>query len=636
MEKYCLLKEWIFAGPFQKDVSSLYENNYNIPQKPYLSALQEMEKKMPETLHACEGEKFELFGQSAVWEQLRLEETEKKVTVAGFGTFARAMVSCACCDIIAMEPGEYRFRFYTQGIAAIAVNGEKVYSCGELGFFSCTQTFTARLRAGNNRISVFLFNVHIHCVNSFALEIVDTGKWESRAPLAPLSSDRDTVLSLLASFYLNSSLSLDGEPIFLCTDRGIPNGFSWFLCRRDRFGRRGEPLESGTILKGRTEIPITSRRGEYILCVDYTDPSGIVLKGRPLSFESESLIRDLPNEGNEKRKRFLTETYTLLEYVEDREAVYQQLACLEAGRADLFREEEVMRSVRYVNARYDCADFAIHGVLRLYAKYGTSGIFSEMLLEEMKKCILSFQYAQDENGKSMMFMRSENHAMLFYSAEYLAGLLFPKEVFSNSGQNGLFHIQKGKAGAARWIREKGTWGFSEWHSNTYYEENIISLLDIWEFGEEYDPIHHQSKALLDFICLLIASHSLKGIMAVTHGRCYEKSLIYPILEGISHINWLLFGVPDRLVGRISMGAAALLSSGYQAPEVSKRLAVSDYAHKDGAVSAAWDRRCELLCLPDKALHGLRDSSVPRRGEGDTGKSRAGTAGGEDPRFCKLL
>ena len=140
----------------------------------------------------------------------------------------------------------------------------------------------------------------------------------------------------------------------------------------------------------------------------------------------------------------------------------------------------------------------------------------------------------------------------FYSAEYLAGLLFPKEVFSNSGQNGLFHIQKGKAGAARWIREKGTWGFSEWHSNTYYEENIISLLDIWEFGEEYDPIHHQSKALLDFICLLIASHSLKGIMAVTHGRCYEKSLIYPILEGISHINWLLFGVPDRLVGRISI------------------------------------------------------------------------------------
>ena len=70
------------------------------------------------------------------------------------------------------------------------------------------------------------------------------------------------------------------------------------------------------------------------------------------------------------------------------------------------------------------------------------------------------------------------------STEYVAGMAFPLDNFSNSNQNGLFHALKGRLNAEHWIREKGYYGFTEWHSNTYYEEDMLALLNIYDFGEE--------------------------------------------------------------------------------------------------------------------------------------------------------
>lgn len=173
-EQYELLTDWIRAGPFQKDVSSLYKNNYDTALDQYLPMLQQAEKKIPEASFGCEGEDFELFGESLVWKHLRLGETEKKVTFSGFGTFARAMISYACCDITAKEAGEYGFRLRVRGIVTAAVNGKKVCTCGKLGSSAGMGSFTAHLHAGSNRIAVCMFNVHIHCVNSFSLEILNS------------------------------------------------------------------------------------------------------------------------------------------------------------------------------------------------------------------------------------------------------------------------------------------------------------------------------------------------------------------------------------------------------------------------------------------------------------------------------
>ena len=60
----------------------------------------------------------------------------------------------------------------------------------------------------------------------------------------------------------------------------------------------------------------------------------------------------------------------------------------------------------------------------------------------MKDTVLGFKYWVDEPGDTVMYMGSENHRLLFHVAEWMAGLLFPTEEFTNSRQNGLFHSQR--------------------------------------------------------------------------------------------------------------------------------------------------------------------------------------------------
>lgn len=237
----------------------------------------------------------------------------------------------------------------------------------------------------------------------------------------------------------------------------------------------------------------------------------------------------------------------------------------------------------------------MHGLLRMYIRHAGSGRIPEPLKERMKACILGFKYWVDEPGRSMMFTRSVNHEILFHSAEYVAGLLFPGDLFTNSGQNGLFHAMKGQLKSERWIKEKGTYGYMEWHSNTYYEEDLLALLNIYDFGEENAYIRILARQLIDLTVAIMATHSYRGVMVTTHGRSYEESIIHPELESMSHLNWLLFGQPKRLVRKLSIGCVALASSTY-----------TPHADWEGVASDEEDlfTRTRMGLFPNKGMDGV--------------------------------
>ena len=60
---------------------------------------------------------------------------------------------------------------------------------------------------------------------------------------------------------------------------------------------------------------------------------------------------------------------------------------------------------------------------------GTAGI-------RARQAILNFKYWMDEPGHDSMCYWSENHQILFAACEYLAGQLYPNEIFSNDGRKG--------------------------------------------------------------------------------------------------------------------------------------------------------------------------------------------------------
>src|SRR5205814_4899725 len=126
----------------------------------------------------------------------------------------------------------------------------------------------------------------------------------------------------------------------------------------------------------------------------------------------------------------------------------------------------------FIAARKDCADFAIQGLLRLHCweqrreAAGQPPRLSAGVRAQMKDTVLGFKYWVDEPGDTVMYMGSENHRLLFHVAEWLAGQLFPLEEFTNSRQRGLYHATKGRTYITEWLRQRGRFGFDEWHSNS--------------------------------------------------------------------------------------------------------------------------------------------------------------------------
>ncbi|MDF2960349.1 MAG: hypothetical protein K0S39_2084 [Paenibacillus sp.] len=563
-----IVRDWLYAGPFDKDVSDLYDDNYKVPVEPYLPLIAEAENQAG-VLKPREGDQVSLFGETDRWRLLRTDPSEYKMTWARFGVHARLLVTYAYTCLDAAEDGIYSCRFWLAGSARIYINGRKAFEHTKVGRVSGEFTVYLPLSSGANDVLVVLSNVHLHCMNSFSFELEQETVRPSLQLLLP-DKERQGLEADFRRFYLGRSTVSGSEPVILEWEGAVQSEglFSLILYK----SIKGMPKEEVHRLKARLDggggslTVIHADRlpeaGEYLLAIDYEGGQGERIGGITLSFKRIDWLENLPDEaGYSLRKQFILKRLAETGY-ETRSVIHRELAKMEAGLWDSVDTGAIESSLAYINDRYDCADFALHGLLRMYAKHADSGRIAPGLKERMKACILGFKYWVDEPGKSMMFTRSENHEILFYSAEYVAGLLFPGELFPNSAQNGLFHALKGQLKSERWIKEKGTYGYMEWHSNTYYEEDMLALLNIYDFGEENGYLRIMARQLLDLTVAIMASHSYRGIMATTHGRSYEESIIHPELESISHLNWLLFGQPKRLTKKLSIGCVALAGSKY--------------------------------------------------------------------------
>ena len=60
-----------------------------------------------------------------------------------------------------------------------------------------------------------------------------------------------------------------------------------------------------------------------------------------------------------------------------------------------------------------------------------AGLLDPEIVEMVKHASLGFRYWVDEPGTSSMFYCSENHRIGFHVCEYLAGLLYPEDIFTN-------------------------------------------------------------------------------------------------------------------------------------------------------------------------------------------------------------
>ena len=185
-----------------------------------------------------------------------------------------------------------------------------------------------------------------------------------------------------------------------------------------------------------------------------------------------------------------------------------------------FIDEALEPSIEYINARYDCADFRLLFLLRLYLE------FKQLLpagnAKTIRDAVTGFKYWMDEPGSDSMCYWSENHQLIFAVCEYLAGKEWPDEVFTNAGMTGEEHRKKALERINIWLEQRFCFGFSEWYSNNYYPEDIAPMSAFIEFADEKETVERM-KIVFDLLWFDVATHSVNNTFVASSSRMYANN-----------------------------------------------------------------------------------------------------------------
>ena len=221
-------------------------------------------------------------------------------------------------------------------------------------------------------------------------------------------------------------------------------------------------------------------------------------------------------------------------------AVYYEVVKLELTKRGLpgkaFCRAYLDASLDRIRNRMDMAEFGIPALIRILFAYRT--MLPADAVHEIEETLIGFRYWLDEPGEINACYFTENHQILYHSAEYLVGSLFPDRTFPSNGQTGSWHKEHGRQCLLRWMEWRRRFGFSEWCTN-YYAEDMIALLGLRFYGEE--DVKKKAEELLHMLLLEIALNTFEGHWIGSQGRTYTRYLAEPDMESISPICKLYWG-----------------------------------------------------------------------------------------------
>ncbi len=624
------IKPWIILGPFNRDFSdkvvglSYFESPGTLVGKTAMNEIADAAIKILVT-SPCEGQSTSFLGEETRWKLVRGPE---KYLSWGTYNIKNHLGAAILSTIIAPDvPGPQTWCL-TAGLSErviVCINGTIAFDSAtvsdQFGYGGCTHTFQAALQAGENAVNVGLFRLARMAQVGIRLNLADSAV-TAHIPLATgISREaREKVERELAGLRLERDVFYPEHDITVELTQPPTSGFPLRieLVSAGEVVRTFEAATAGVVkLASGNELA----DGVYQLRFAWLGPDG-----QPLSTTSfENLHKVTPVVAPQGHNQVDARRHWVLEHYADnieggRDRIWDQVARYALGQYDRVDEREIRWTCEFIAARNDCADFVIQGILRLMFWERAQRRLTPEINALMKDTVLGFKYWVDEPGDTVMYMGSENHRLLFHVAEWMAGFLFPTEEFANSRQNGLFHYQKAFVYIAEWLRQRGRFGFDEWHSNSYAPICIAPLLNVYDFAtiEGQYKLRQMVSAVLDEIFFNLASDSYQGIWGTTHGRSYGIYVKYPDFEGTAALAWLLFGNGSLTKGTSGMAPVCLATSTYNVPKIvfdmaNDQTSVVESRERHGILRTPTARHADFVVYrtPDYMLSGLQDH---RKGE----------------------
>lgn len=174
----------------------------------------------------------------------------------------------------------------------------------------------------------------------------------------------------------------------------------------------------------------------------------------------------------------------------------------------------------FISKEYDVADFKLVNLIRILYEHPHK--IPENIRTDIDKVLLGFRYWMDEPGENSMCYWSENHQILFASAEYLIGNLYADKIFTNSKLTGKQHKNKARQRILDWLEMRWLHGFTEFYSGTYYIEDIAALVNLIDYTDDKE-IKIKSEIILDVLFYDISTQSNNYFFNTVSGRAYKDN-----------------------------------------------------------------------------------------------------------------
>lgn len=239
-------------------------------------------------------------------------------------------------------------------------------------------------------------------------------------------------------------------------------------------------------------------------------------------------------------------------------------------RNEVFDEKRLDNALDRIRNRQDMAEFTIPALIRILKEY--RDLLNDGIIKRIEDTLIGFRYWLDEPGNIEACYFTENHQVLYHSAEIIVGEMFPDTLFPSDGKTGAQHAAHGTVFLNRWLNWRTRFGFSEWLTN-YYAEDLIALLGIMHYAED-EMLRRRSSKIFETLLFDIAVNTFQGHWAGCQGRTYARYLVEPAHEAISAIARLCWGEGD-IDGGLSDCAVMMAIYNYKCPEVIKDVALDN-------------------------------------------------------------
>jgi hypothetical protein len=474
-----------------------------------------------------------VFAQASNW----LPFGAPRVDLSGFwfrpttlGTWARTL-------LIAAKSGPAQLNLRTCGGAVLFVNGHEVgWMADYVRNLEAQRIFAVDLAAGENEIAVWFDDLAERDARYFfELDFIDGPPCVQALPVSVDGATAAGVEAALDQMHFEKPAYHDGE-VALVTATPLPAAADIrvtiagdFMSNERHEWRTRLPAGATRLPVARTEaLPADFRHFRVELDVDGFAAARV--------FGVE--ICHAARQGKAPARLEARVTEALDEVANHAEPdTVRTLARLASGQAGPATDGMIAKSLPAIEDCHDCADFLLVPLIWCRAAFAKD--IAPDLVARIDRAILGYRYWMDEPGNDVQWYFSENHALLFHTAAYLAGHLLPEARFARSGRIGAEQCDTGRTRVRAWLDHFEQWEMAEFNSAPYFPIDLKGLTALMALAPDAD-IRERASTGIARLLEIVARSAHHGILTCAQGRSYEHTLCAARsleLSGIARLLW---------------------------------------------------------------------------------------------------